>query len=320
MAVNLFPPPYSTIPYSIIPNMPAQKKAHRAVHEWLQQKPRSPLLVILGPTASGKTDLAIELARHFNGEIVNADSRQIYREVELGTAKPTAAELRQVPHHLISKFSPERTVTVAEYRKLAEECICDILKRGKLPILSGSHTLLISAIVENYCFPGKVNEKRRDELLKIYAELGGPQRLWCELKKLDSKSSERIPPENRHHLIRALERAGSGIKPQKDQRKFDCKLLGLSVSREKLYERINARVDEMMQAGLLAEVERLAMHYDRHSPALRGHGYRELLDYLNNEKTLVQAVGEIKKDTRNYAKRQITWWKNSPLKDEIVWL
>ncbi|MFH1375917.1 MAG: tRNA (adenosine(37)-N6)-dimethylallyltransferase MiaA [Patescibacteria group bacterium] len=300
--------------------MSAQKKAYRTVHEWLQQKPKSPLLVVLGPTASGKTELSIEFARHFDGEIINADSRQIYREVELGTAKPTAAELRQVPHHLISEFSPERTVTVAEYRKLAEECIRDILKRGKLPILSGSHTLLISAIVENYRFPGKVNKKRRDELLEIYAELGGPQKLWCELRKLNPKTAERIPAENQHHLIRALERTGSGIKPQKDQRKFDCKLLGLNVPREKLYEKINARVDEMMRSGLLAEVEHLAKKYDRHSPALRGHGYRELLDYLNGEKDLERAVEEIKKDTRNYAKRQMTWFRNSAFAKEIIWI
>lgn len=278
------------------------------------------MLVILGPTASGKTSLAIKLAQKFEGEIVSADSRQIYKEVNLGTAKPTSSELKKAKHHLISEFSPKKTVTVAQYRKLAEEKIRDVLRRKKIPILAGSHTLLISALVENYQFPGKLKtESKRAQLEKTYNSANGPKKLWQQLQKINPEAAEKIPPQNKHHLIRALERS-KNQKPTTGKRKFNTLILGLNPPRAELYKKINQRVDEMMRSGLLKEVQRLTKKYDRYSPALRGHGYRELLDYLNGEKSLEQAIEEIKKDTRHYAKRQMTWWRNSPLAKEIIWL
>lgn len=294
------------------------KKTEKIVADWLLTAAPKKLLVIIGPTASGKTEFAIQLAQKFGGEIVNADSRQIYRDVEIGTAKPTVAELHIVPHHLVSVFSPKKVVSVVEYRKLVEKKIYEILARGHLPILTGGHSLLISAIVENFQFPKKSDKSRRVELDKIWQK--NPQKLFEVLQKLDPISAGKISVKNRHHLIRAIERAENSEKPMRARRKFDCKILGIEIEREKLYSKINQRVDKMLRAGLLAEVKNLAKKYDRYSPALRGHGYRELLDFLSREKSLEKAVTEIKRDTRNYAKRQMTWWRNSDLKSEIIWI
>lgn len=303
---------------------------------FLATKPARPLVVILGPTASGKTALSIDIARAFDGEIVSADSRQIYREIDLGTAKPTSEELAAAPHHLVSVYAPDRIISTAEYRTLAEGAIDDILSCGKLPLLVGSHTLLISAIIENYQFPagGAVNETLRATLNQRYDETDGVQTLWNELNDIDPVTAAKIPPQNKHHLIRALELTRSVILSgnegspevslaavkQKQPRKYTPLLIGLDPPREILYEKINARVDAMMADGLLDEVIDLSKRYDRQIPALRGHGYRELLDYLAGEKTRETAVDEIKKDTRHYAKRQKTWWRNCAFSNEIKWL
>lgn len=294
------------------------QKAAKVVEQWLATQPRRPVVVVVGPTASGKTALALKLAQKFNGEIVNADSRQIYQELAIGSAPPTAAEQKKVPHHLVAEFSPREVISVAKYRKLAEKKIRAIAARGKLPILAGGHTLLISAIVENFRFPGKADEVRRTELSETWKK--NPQKVWKMLAKIDPAAAEKIPAENRHHLIRAIERAENAEKPARGRRKFDCKILGIEIPRAKLYKQIDQRVDKMLIAGLLAEVEDLAAKYDRNSPALRGHGYRELLDFLAGEKTFEKAVEEIKRDTRNYAKRQMTWWRNCGFAEEIFWI
>ena len=288
------------------------------VSSWLNDSPHRPLLVIVGPTASGKTEFAIRLAEIFEGEIVNADSRQIYRELEIGSAPPTAAEQAEIPHHLVGIASPAEKISVAQYRKLAETKIQKIWRRGKLPILAGGHTLLISAIIENFQFPGKVDEKRRAELGEIWEK--NPEKLWKMLQKLDSKTAAKIPKENRHHLIRTVERAELGNEGKKGERKFDTLILGLNPDRKKLYARIDQRVDKMLKSGLLAEVESLSEKYDRYAPAMRGHGYREILDFLAREKNWETTVEEIRKDTRNYAKRQMTWWRNCGFAKEIIWL
>jgi len=301
-----------------------QTKAVQLVKEFLATQPERPLVTVLGPTASGKTALAIAIAQEVNGEIVSADSRAIYRELDIGTAKPDADELAAAPHHCISDIEPSYALSVAKYRQRAEAAIDDILARGKIPILAGSHTLLISAIVENYQFPADaaVNLERRAELEAEYDTDGGAEKLWGELKEKDAEAAETIPKENKHHLIRALELAELGKLEEKSTapRKYQPLLLGLETEREALYERINARVDTMMSAGLLDEVMTLKEKYDRHAPALRGHGYRELLDHLADEKDLDTAVEEIKKDTRHYAKRQMTWFRNCSFAEEVVWL
>jgi tRNA dimethylallyltransferase len=298
----------------------SKQKLFFEIENWLASQPKNPLLIVLGPTASGKTELAITLAQKFFGEIVNADSRQIYRELEIGTAKPSDAELAKVPHFLVSEFSPEKIISVAEYRKLAEQKIYEILKQKKLPILSGGHNLLISAIVENYQFPQKVDLNERNKLKKIYNTKNGPQKLWQELQKIAPDLAKKTAPENSVHLLRFLERAKNSTPPKKSPRKFSIFLVGLNPERKILYEKINARVDQMLEMGLLSEVKKLAQKYDRFIPALRGHGYRELLDFLAGEKNFATAVAEIKQNTRHYAKRQMTWWRNSDLFAEIFWL
>lgn len=296
------------------------------VKEFLAKNPQQPLIVILGPTATGKTNLAIKLAQKFNGEIISADSRAIYRETDLGTAKPTAAELKAASHHLVSVCSPDEPLTLVAYRELAEKAIGEVLSRGKLPILAGSHTLLISSIVLNYAFPegGEPNSKLRQELEQKYATANGPSRLWEELNQADPATAAKIPPQNSYHLLRAVELLRTTGKPSQSKQKgkplYDALLLGLTLPREELYARINTRVDAMMEAGLLDEVKTLSQKYDRSVPALRGHGYRELLDYLHGEIDLPTAVEKIKQDTRNYAKRQTTWWKNNPLANKIHWI
>lgn len=296
------------------------------VKTFLDKQPINPLVVVLGPTCTGKTKLAIELAQLCHGEIVSADSRAIYRETDLGTAKPTAVELASAPHHLVSVFPPTHHVTLVEYRTLAEQAISAIRTRNHLPILVGSHTLLISAIVLNYLFPAHAVQEHtlRQQLEQEYQQANGPAQLWDELQNIDPATAAKVPPQNRYHLIRALELARMGTKPsaekQKGVRQHDTLLLGLACPREQLYTRINTRVDNMLDTGLLAEVQTLAQKYERFAPALRGHGYRELLDYLHGEKSLPVAIEEIKRNTRNYAKRQETWWRNSPLASEIHWL
>jgi tRNA dimethylallyltransferase len=287
------------------------------VKSWLGGKPKKPLLVILGPTASGKTAFAIEIAKEFGGEIINADSKQIYKELEIGSAKPSKEEIKQAKHHLVSIYNPKKVVSVALYRKLVEKKIREILKRKKLPILSGSHTLLISSIVENYQFAKKSDEDLRKELTREYEK--DAKKLWKKLEKLNQRFAKKIPYQNKHHLLRALEKEIVEAKSSKGKRKYDVLILGLNPPREKLYVKINKRVERMMKEGLLEEVKSLAKKYPRFSPSLRAHGYRELLDYLHGEKTLEVAIEEIKRDTRNYAKRQMSWWRNSPLHKEIHW-
>jgi len=301
-----------------------QTKAVQLVKEFLSTQPACPLVTVLGPTASGKTALAIAIAQAVDGEIVSADSRAIYKELDIGTAKPDAAELAAAPHHCISEIKPSYALSVAAYRQRAEAAIEDILQRDKVPILAGSHTLLISAIVENYQFPADaaVDTARRAELEMEYGEKDGAKNLWQQLAARNAEAAEAVPKENKHHLIRALELAENEKLHDKGTapRKYQPLLLGIETERETLYERINARVDTMMTTGLLDEVRILKEKYDRHCPALRGHGYRELLDYLADEKDLNTAVVEIKKDTRNYAKRQTTWFRNCSFADEIIWL
>ncbi|MFH0834092.1 MAG: tRNA (adenosine(37)-N6)-dimethylallyltransferase MiaA [Patescibacteria group bacterium] len=294
------------------------QKAVKLVEKFLAGKPKKPVVVLVGPTASGKTAAAIRLAEKLRGEIVNADSRQIYRGLEIGSAPPTADERKKIPHHLVGIFSPRKVVSVATYRKLAEKKIREILTRRKLPIVAGGHTLLISALVENFRFPGKADLARRAALEKIW--LKNPQKLWEKLRKIDPNAAAKIPPENRHHLIRAIERAENSEKPTLGKRKFDFLIFGIATDREKLYAQIDHRVDGMLRAGLLSEVESLAKKFERYSPALRGHGYREILDFLHGEKTWETAIEEIKRDTRNYAKRQMTWLRNCDFASEIHWI
>lgn len=304
--------------------MLAAEAAIELVRDFLARSPRRPLVVILGPTASGKTALAIAVAQHFGGEIVNTDSRQIYRRIPIGSAAPTAEECAAAPHHLVEIREPSETVTAVEYRQLAEEKIREIESRGNLPILAGGHMLAISAIVANYQFPaGKPNPKLRAELQAKYDAPGGPAALWAELEKLDPATAARTPATNPHAVIRALE-LGDKLKTKaKAAPDYDLLLVGIRPSRETLHAKINARFDAMLAAGLVAEARGLFAEFGPENPtlpALTGQGYPELFAHFRGEISLAEAAELAKTATRQYARRQLTWWRNCDFAQQINWL
>ncbi|OGZ78741.1 MAG: tRNA (adenosine(37)-N6)-dimethylallyltransferase MiaA [Candidatus Staskawiczbacteria bacterium RIFOXYB1_FULL_37_44] len=269
------------------------------------------LIVIVGPTASGKTELSIKLAKKYNAEIVSADSRQIYREMDIGTAKPL--DLREIPHWLLDIKNPNRAYTVAEYKKDAVKIIRDIQKRGKLPILTGGTGLYVKAIVENLDIPKiKANPLLRAKIEKEVKEKG-LEYIFQKLVKLDPEAAYVIDAKNPRRVIRALEITLLTKKPFSQQRKsgmplFDILEIGISVPNENLKDRINLRVDEMIKNGLVNEVENLINKYGSKQQAFDAIGYREIIDFLKNKKTLEKATAEMKINTWHYAKRQITWF------------
>lgn len=268
------------------------------------------IIVIVGPTASGKTELALRLAKKYSGEIVNADSRQVYKGMDIGTAKPTKEEMIRVPHHLFDIINPDEDFTLAHYKKNAFEIIDDIIKRGKLPIIVGGTGLYVWAIVDNLDIPAvapdaalraKLSEKSLPELAEM-------------LKSEDPILAEKIDLKNPRRVIRALEITFSGHdSPVNNQSKlpprYGALQIGLSVPREELNDRINSRVDNQIKNGLVEEVAGLAKKYSWSLPAMSGIGYKQLGCYLRGEMTLPDAIEIIKRDTRRYAKRQMTWFK-----------
>ncbi len=272
--------------------------------------PINKLIVVLGPTASGKSDLAIKLAKRFNGEIVSADSRQIYQEMDIGTAKPTKGQAADIPHHLIGVVKPNQEFSLAQYKSLAVKTIKDIQKRGLLPFLVGGTGLYIQAVVDNLQIPQvKPNKKTRDRLEKLTN-----QQLFNRLNKLDPASAELIDQNNKRRLIRALEVCLLTEKPFSEQRKkgqplFEIRQIGLKINKATLNKKIDQRVEKMIKAGLVEEVKKLSEKYHFQLPAMSGIGYQEIGQYLQNKISLAEAKYLIKQRTRQYARRQLTWFK-----------
>ncbi|MDI9492977.1 MAG: tRNA (adenosine(37)-N6)-dimethylallyltransferase MiaA [Bacillota bacterium] len=282
------------------------------------------IVVILGPTAVGKTKYAIHVAKNLDGEILSADSMQIYKYMDIGSAKPTKEELAMVPHHLVGEVDPSQDWTVADYQREAKGRIEHIISKGKLPVVSGGTGLYINSLVYEMDFSSvKEDEELRKELQQI-AEREGGQALHDRLKKMDPDAAKRIHPNNIKRLIRAIEvveSTGDGIPPFKNAFKkngdYDCIIIGLNRDRKVLYKRINERVNEMMKAGLLEEVKSLLnMGLAENNISMKAIGYKELIGYLRNEYDLSEAVRLIKKNSRNYAKRQMTWFRRY---DSIQW-
>lgn len=275
-------------------------------------KPR--IIAIIGPTASGKTALGMTLAQEFGGEIVSADSRQIYRGMDIGTAKPTAGEQRAIPHHLIDIKDPSEDYTVAEYQRDAVRAIKDILNRGKLPILAGGTGLYLRAVLSNLAIPeATADPALRAKLEQEIAE-SGIAGVFGQLVALDPEAEYTVDARNPRRVIRALEVALATGEPFTAQRKkneplFDALALGIRTQNDALRERINARADQMVAHGLIEEVRGLIEKYGTGVPALDAIGYREIIQYLENKISLVRAVALIKTDTWHYAKRQMTWFK-----------
>ncbi|WP_085834019.1 tRNA (adenosine(37)-N6)-dimethylallyltransferase MiaA [Clostridium merdae] len=284
-----------------------------------------PLLVVGGPTASGKTRLAAELALRHNGEVVSADSMQIYRGMEIGTAKPTPEEMLGVPHHLMGFVEPGKSFSVADYVALAKSTIEEIHSRGKLPVLAGGTGLYIRSLITNTQFTEVDNDPNLRAQLQKRAEQEGAESLLQELAEFDSESAQRIEPRNLPRLIRAIELyrvtgvtmtehlRRSRLAPSPYHSCFLC--LGFR-DREKLYERINLRVDEMFERGLVEEAKQM-LDMPSGATAMQAIGYKELLPYFRSEITLLQAKETIQRETRRYAKRQLTWFRRE---EQARWL
>lgn len=273
------------------------------------------VLAIVGPTAVGKTALAIELAQKFAGEIISGDSMQVYRHLDIGTAKATPAERAQAVHHLIDVQDVTQQYTVAQFVAAAQELITAITARGHLPIIAGGTGFYLQALFDGLKLgadaPG--DPAVRERFRKIAAERG-PEYLWQELNRQDPQAAAKIPVTNIRRTVRALEVITVTGKPFSHQGddgpQYDELYLALNTDRRRLYQRINQRVDVMMQAGLLDEVRWLAAQGGTKLPAATGIGYRELLPVLDKPSELPAAVDLVKQDSRHYAKRQLTWFRN----------
>ncbi len=276
---------------------------------------RDPLVVILGPTAVGKTSLAIQAALALDGEIVSADSRQVYRYMDIGTAKPTAQELAAVPHHLIDVVTPDQTYTLAEYQRAAYQAISDILARGKVPFLVGGTGQYITAVIEGWGIPAVAPAPQLRAELEDFAATHGARALHDRLRAADPAAAARIDYRNVRRVIRALEvylLTGTPISAlqRKSPPPYRILQIGLTRPRPDLYARIDARIAEMIAAGLENEVRALLKAgYTWECPALSGLGYAQWQPYLAGEITLEQVILAIQRETRAYARRQYTWFR-----------
>jgi len=286
---------------------------------------KSQLLCILGPTAVGKTKIAIDLAQRLNAEIVSVDSRQIYRQMDIGTAKPTYQEQQAATHHLIDCVDISQPFTVADYKLLADTAISDIQNKNKQVILAGGAGLYFRAIVDGL-FEGPGADVKLRYKLQLEAAEYGVEELHNRLRKYDPISADRIHPNNLPRVIRAIEvyqLTGIPISEHQQQwehkrQRYPFKAFGLTMSRPLLNDRINQRVDVMLANGLVKEVESiLAAGHSRDSFALQSFGYKELVAYLDGQSTYVEAVEQLKQNTRKFAKRQMTWFKKD---QRIEWL
>ena len=278
--------------------------------------PKEELVVILGPTATGKSYCGIELAKRFHGEIISGDSMLVYRQMNIGTAKPSAEELQTVPHHLVNILPPDASYSVADFQQQAAETISAVLERGNLPILVGGTGLYIKALLEDYQFCEVEEKPELRQQLEAFASGQGNDRLFDWLKREDPEAAARLHPNDVRRVVRALETALSGDRVsqiKQNELKYDATVFGLSMDRDFLYERINRRVDRMLEDGLEKEVcSLLKAGVPTDCLSMKSLGYRQMAEYLTGQCDFATAVENIKKGTRHFAKRQITWYKKMP--------
>ena len=284
------------------------------------------VIVIAGPTASGKTALAVELAKKINGEVISCDSMQIYKDMSIGTAKPTAEEMDGVPHYLIDFVSPDERYSVADFKKNAEEKIEYVLSRGKVPILCGGTGLYIDTLVLGIDYPEiELDQGYRDELMKKAESEEGLKELYDEAKSIDPEAMEKISENDKKRITRVIELYKTTGKTKTELEKisrsngvkYDYRVFAIDMDREKLYDRINRRVDIMIEQGLIDEVRNIIDKYDKFPTAMQGLGYKEVVEYFDGKLTKQEMIDKIKQETRRYAKRQLTWFRKNK---NIVWI
>ena len=287
---------------------------------------KEPLIVLTGPTASGKTALSIELAKAIGGEIISADSMQVYRQMDIGTAKIRPEEMEGIPHYLVDVLEPDDPFNVVVFQQMAKAAMKKIRENGHIPIIVGGTGFYIQAILNDIDFKENEDGGYRSHLEAMAASDGGPERLYEMLKEVDPKSTEKIHCHNTKRVIRALEyfhQTGQKISEHNEQESrkespYNFAYFVLNRPREVLYERIDQRVDQMMEEGLVQEVRRLKDRgYDRSLVSMQGLGYKEILAYFDGELSLEEAVYILKRDTRHFAKRQLTWFKRER---DVLWL
>lgn len=284
------------------------------------------VVVIVGPTASGKTAISIELAKKINGEIISSDSMQIYKDMDIGTAKVTKEEMQGIKHYLVDCVSPDERYTVSDFKKEAEKAIEEILNKGKIPIVVGGTGLYVNSLIYGIEYQDmKFDEKYRDELMKKADTADGLNILWENANKIDPEAMKNISKNDKKRIIRVLEiyKATGTTKTEQEILsrakgvKYDYKVFGITMDRQKLYERINKRVDIMIEQGLEEEVRCLLNKYDQFPTAMQGLGYKEVKQYFDGILSKEEMIDKIKQESRRYAKRQLTWFKANK---ETIWL
>ncbi len=286
---------------------------------------KNKLVAIAGPTASGKTALAIEIAKRFSGEVISCDSMQIYKGMDIGTAKPDEDEKCGILHHMIDIIEPSQKFSVADFAEMARACIDDCISRGRLPILAGGTGLYMDSVLNNTDFADFKSDPEFRKEMQALAETEGNEALHKILRQKDPEAAEKIHPNNVRRVIRALEVCKVTGKTftlvneeSKREALFDALVFGIDTDRETLYKRIDKRVDVMMEKGLLDEVKALCENgVGKDTTAMQAIGYKELLEYIDGKEPLLDAVEKIKQESRRYAKRQLTWFRRN---DEIQWV
>lgn len=283
------------------------------------------VIVICGPTASGKTALSIKLAKKINGEIISSDSMQIYKDMDIGTAKPNKEEMQGIKHYLIDFVEPNQRYSVAEFKKDAESAIEEILSKGKTPIVVGGTGLYIDSLIYGIEYQDiQLDEKYRKEL-EERVETEGLEKVYQEAQKIDPQAMEKISANDKKRILRVLEifkatgktKTQQEIESRKNGVKYDYKVFAINWEREVLYERINKRVDIMIEQGLIQEVKQLLEKYTEFPTAMQGLGYKEVVEYLHGITTKEEMIEKLKMETRRYAKRQITWFKKNK---QTIWI
>lgn len=287
---------------------------------------KQPLIVLTGPTAVGKTSLSISLAKAVNGEIISADSMQVYKKMDIGSAKIRPEEMQGIPHYLVDVLEPEEEFHIVKFQQMAKKAMEDIYSRGKVPILVGGTGFYIQAVTKDIDFTEAQQENDYRKELEVLAEEKGGEHLHDMLRKVDPVSADAIHAHNVKRVIRALEfyhQNGSPISAHNEEQKqhespYNLAYFVLNMPRELLYERIDLRVDQMMKEGLLEEVTRLKNEgCHRGMVSMQGLGYKEILAFLDGEYPLEEAVRVLKRDTRHFAKRQLTWFRRE---QEVIWV